>query len=72
MCEGGGRLAASLLSAGLVDELVLFQAGKIIGGDGLPSVRGFGLEELGNAPQFKLSRERALGSDIVSHWHMDT
>ena len=30
-CEGGGALAASLLAAGLVDELVGFTAGAVIG-----------------------------------------
>ena len=30
-CEGGGSLAASLLRAGLVDDLVMFQAGCVIG-----------------------------------------
>ena len=68
MCEGGGRLATSLLSAGLVDELVLFQAGKVIGDDGLPSVRGFGLEVLGQAPQFELASLRTVGADVVSRW----
>ena len=72
MCEGGGRLAASLLSDGLVDEIVLFQAGKVIGGDGLPSVRGFGLEALQDAPQFRLSNVRELGPDTVSHWSIQT
>ena len=72
MCEGGGRLAASLLSAGLVDELVLFQAGKVIGGDGLPAVQGFGLGELGSAPEFALTRVRELDGNVVSYWARET
>ena len=72
MCEGGGRLAASLLSAGLVDDLVVFQAGKIIGEDGLSSVRGFGLEALVEAPRFSLTKVQGLGSDVVSHWTAPT
>ena len=67
-CEGGGKLAASLLAANLVDQLVLFQAGKVIGEDGLPSVRGFGLEALGDAPQFTLSDVRTIGPDVISIW----
>ena len=69
---GGGTagwMAASLLAKNLVDELILFQAGKVIGDDGLPSVRGFGLETLGNAPQFSLSVVRAVGRDVISVWH---
>lgn len=31
LCEGGGRLAGALLEAGLVDELLLFYAPKILG-----------------------------------------
>ena len=34
-CEGGGALAASLLDADLVDELVVFTAGLAIGAEGL-------------------------------------
>lgn len=68
MCEGGGRIAASLLSGDLVDEIALFQAGKMIGGDGTPSVQGFGLERLGAAPQFSLDRVQSVGPDTVSHW----
>ena len=36
-CEGGGELAASLLSDGLVDRLYLFVAPVVIGEDGVPA-----------------------------------
>ena len=68
MCEGGGQIAASLLADQLVDELALFTAGKMIGGDGTPAVRGFGLEILGDAPGFELADVRAIGDDVLSHW----
>jgi len=51
-CEGGGTLAASLLSAGLVDEIVGFTAGLMIGAEGTPSVGAMGLSRLADAPQF--------------------
>ena len=38
------------------------------GDDGLPSVRGFGLEVLGQAPQFELASLRTVGADVVSRW----
>ncbi|MEM7211818.1 MAG: bifunctional diaminohydroxyphosphoribosylaminopyrimidine deaminase/5-amino-6-(5-phosphoribosylamino)uracil reductase RibD [Pseudomonadota bacterium] len=72
MCEGGGRLAASLLKAGLVDEIALFQAGKMIGGDGTPSVQGFGLDALGDAPGFRLEAVSLVGPDTLSLWMHST
>ena len=36
LCEGGGGLAAQLLEANLVDELVMIVAPKILGADGRP------------------------------------
>ncbi|MEM9061162.1 MAG: bifunctional diaminohydroxyphosphoribosylaminopyrimidine deaminase/5-amino-6-(5-phosphoribosylamino)uracil reductase RibD [Pseudomonadota bacterium] len=68
LCEGGGRLAAALLSSDLVDELALFQAGRVIGGDGTPSVRGFGLDVLASAPQFELVDCTSIGRDTLSIW----
>ena len=68
LCEGGGRLAASLLAAGLVDEIAIFTAGKAVGGDGVPAVHGFGLERLDAAPRFALERVEPVGRDVLSWW----
>lgn len=68
MCEGGGRIAASLLSADLVDELALFTAGKVIGGDGAPAVRGFGLDLLAEAPGLRLTAVEQIGEDVLTRW----
>lgn len=68
MCEGGGQIAAALLHEGLVDEIALFTAGKLIGGDGLPAVRGFGLEHLGDAPVFTLTMTQEIAGDVLSFW----
>ncbi len=68
MCEGGGRLAASLLAAGLVDEIALFTAGKAIGGDGRPVVEALGLERLAGAPAFALGDLIAVGDDVLTLW----
>ena len=37
LVEGGGKLAKSLLQTGLIDELIIFRSGVIIGSDGIPS-----------------------------------
>ncbi|MCM2560788.1 bifunctional diaminohydroxyphosphoribosylaminopyrimidine deaminase/5-amino-6-(5-phosphoribosylamino)uracil reductase RibD [Lutimaribacter sp. EGI FJ00014] len=67
-CEGGGALAASLLAAGLVDELVGFSAGVVIGAEGRPAVGVMGVARLAEAPRFKLVETRALGGDVLHRW----
>jgi len=68
LCEGGGKLAAALLAAGLVDEIALFTAGKAIGGDGVPGIGAFGLDRLEQAPAFDLALTEPVGSDVYSLW----
>mgnify|MGYP001548341572 CR=1 FL=1 len=67
-CEGGGALAASLLAAGCVDELVTFHAGLVIGAEGRPAVSVMGLERLADAERFRLVETRAVGGDTLSIW----
>ncbi len=65
LVEGGGQVAAGLLRQGLVDRLVWFRAPRVIGGDGLPAVAGFGLERLEAAPGFALVCAVPAGEDMV-------
>lgn len=67
-CEGGGALAASLLAAGLVDELVTFTAGLAIGAEGHPAVGALGLDRLAGAPRFDLIESRTVGADMLLTW----
>ncbi|MFT6675906.1 MAG: diaminohydroxyphosphoribosylaminopyrimidine deaminase [Sulfitobacter sp.] len=67
-CEGGSALAASLLEADLVDEVIGFTAGMVIGAEGLPGVGAMGLERLANAPRFGLRKVHPCGDDIVHIW----
>lgn len=67
-CEGGSALAASLLEADLVDELVGFSAGLAIGAEGLPSIGALGLGKLSDAPRYRLGEVRQVGADIVHIW----
>jgi diaminohydroxyphosphoribosylaminopyrimidine deaminase/5-amino-6-(5-phosphoribosylamino)uracil reductase len=68
LCEGGGRLAAALLAAGLVDELVVFGAGLAIGAEGRPVLGPMGVGRLADAPRLRLTEVRALGGDVMSRW----
>ncbi|RDD63782.1 bifunctional diaminohydroxyphosphoribosylaminopyrimidine deaminase/5-amino-6-(5-phosphoribosylamino)uracil reductase RibD [Ferruginivarius sediminum] len=68
LAEGGGMLAAGLLRADLVDRLAWFRAGKVIGGDGIPALAGFGLEELARAPTFAPDGAMRLGPDVMESY----
>ena len=67
-CEGGGTLGGSLIAAGLVDQLIIMQAGVAIGADGKPSLGNINNTILANAPRFKLNDLRQLGNDTISVW----
>lgn len=67
-CEGGSALAASLLEADLVDTLIGFQAGLVIGAEGLPGIGAMGLAKLSQAPRFTLDRTTQIGGDTLSIW----
>ncbi len=67
-CEGGGAVAASFLTARMVDELVGYTAGLAIGAEGRPSLAAMGLGRLAEAPRFDLVECRAIGADILHHW----
>lgn len=65
LVEGGAGLGAALLRARLVDRIAWFRAGRIIGGDGIPSVAGFGLEKLAEAPSFRRVGIEEIGEDLL-------
>lgn len=67
-CEGGGALAASLIAAGLVDELIGMTAGVMIGAEGQPALATLGIAKLAHAPRFDLIETRRLGPDILHRW----
>lgn len=66
LVEGGGRLAAALLEARLVDRLIWMHAPLVIGADGIPAIAAFGLHALADAPRFERITTETVGADIVS------
>ena len=68
LCEGGGRLAASLISADLVDTLVTFTAGLAIGSEGGAVFGPLQSDALKDAPRFNLVESRTTGHDIMTTW----
>lgn len=67
-CEGGGVLAASLLDAGLVDELVIYSAGLVLGAEGRAAVGALHDGPLADAPRFTLRRAFRIGGDLCQYW----
>ena len=67
-CEGGGGFAASLLKAGLVDEVVCFSAGLAIGAEGVAALGVMGVNRLAAAPRFELADCRPVGGDVMQIW----
>ena len=67
-CEGGSALAASLIEADLVDRLVGFTAGLLIGAEGLPGIGALGLSRLAEAPRFALQSSQQIGPDLLHVW----
>lgn len=69
-CEGGGTLAAALIRAHLVDDLALFTAGALIGGDGQASLAALNLTALKDAPRLTLRETKTIGPDAYSLWSL--
>jgi len=67
-CEGGGQLAAALLAAGLVDEMVSFTAGLALGAEGRAAIGPLGLARLAAAPRFVLDDVVPVGGDAMARW----
>jgi len=67
LVEAGGHLAAALLQRRLVDRLAWFRAPSLIGGDGLPAVVAFGVDELEYAPRWRRLSAACLGTDMVEY-----
>ncbi len=66
LVEGGAELHASMLEAGLVDELHIYIAPKIIGGrDAKPVVGGGGVKLVRDAYMFGKPETEAFGDDIL-------
>jgi diaminohydroxyphosphoribosylaminopyrimidine deaminase / 5-amino-6-(5-phosphoribosylamino)uracil reductase len=63
MVEAGPILAAALLDADLVDEVVLFQSDKVVGPDGIDALEGQPLTALTQSPRFVRIDSEAVGED---------
>ena len=65
LVEGGGRLAAALLQARLVDRIEWFRAPGAIGGDGVPALAALGIEQARDMTRFVRLSSAPLGEDML-------
>lgn len=67
LCEGGGRLAASLLSGDLVQRLYLFLSPVVLGSEGVPAFP-MAAEELVPGDWTPLTPVETFGPDVLVTW----
>lgn len=63
--EGGGRLGAALLAAGLVDRFHWIQSPLWLGDDGVPAFNGIPGHSIADSPRWSVVDRRALGEDTL-------
>jgi diaminohydroxyphosphoribosylaminopyrimidine deaminase / 5-amino-6-(5-phosphoribosylamino)uracil reductase len=71
MVEGGSRILSAFLTAGLVDELIVYLAPTLLG-SGTPALTGLGITTLADAQQWEWDPSdggavRTLGRDLRLH-----
>jgi diaminohydroxyphosphoribosylaminopyrimidine deaminase/5-amino-6-(5-phosphoribosylamino)uracil reductase len=71
MVEGGSRILSAFLTAGLVDELIVYLTPTLLG-SGTPSLNGLGITSLPDAQQWEWDASdggavRTLGRDLRLH-----
>ena len=64
LVEAGPRLSGALLSAGLVDEWILYLAPKLLGPQAKPLAAFARLTKMAAAPQFELLDSATVGTDM--------
>ncbi|CAL1691677.1 Riboflavin biosynthesis protein RibD [Brevundimonas subvibrioides] len=64
MIEGGGRVAACFVTAGVVDAIEWFRAPILLGGDGRPGVASLALARLAHAPRYRRLAVEPMGDDL--------
>jgi diaminohydroxyphosphoribosylaminopyrimidine deaminase/5-amino-6-(5-phosphoribosylamino)uracil reductase len=66
MVEGGARVAASFVTAGLVDEVWLLRGPDAIGPDGVDALEGLPLSSITQSPNFRVRASETLQKDTLT------
>jgi diaminohydroxyphosphoribosylaminopyrimidine deaminase/5-amino-6-(5-phosphoribosylamino)uracil reductase len=68
MVEAGPIVAASFVTADLVDEAVLFRSPKLLGGDAIGALEGMPVDALTRAPRLEPIGSEPVGDDVLEHY----
>ncbi len=68
LIEGGAQVAASFVSAELVDRWEHFVAAKALGSASIDAVGDIKLASLGDAPQFRITCVKKVGPDMLASY----
>ena len=66
LVEGGSRVAASFVAAGLVDEIWLIRGPDPIGADGIAALDAMPLAAITQSPAFRVRASEALEKDVLT------
>jgi len=67
--EGGAEVAAALVAADLVDEVVIIRAPVVVGPDGVRALGGTALSAIERSPRFRHVDTVPLGDDVMrTYW----
>jgi diaminohydroxyphosphoribosylaminopyrimidine deaminase / 5-amino-6-(5-phosphoribosylamino)uracil reductase len=67
-CEGGPRLAESLICAGLADEVIMHTGAKPFGGAGRLALRPAAQATLSDERLYRIVETAKLGPDAMTRW----
>lgn len=65
LIETGSIMNTILLSQNLVDELVIFRSGNIIGNDGLPFINDLNFKEINDIKSYRITTLKIFENDIL-------
>lgn len=72
LVEGGAVVASALMSAGLVDRLIIFQAPVILGRDAVNAFSGVAPQRAQSAPRLRVVSRQAFGDDLMTTYAVST
>lgn len=70
LIEGGAKLSKSLIQRKLVDRIIIFYSGKVIGSSGISAISSFEDEytSLDEFPHFCIEETKKYGNDLMISW----